>query len=398
MRWHMGTGDAGIMPLLRDSRTDASGARQALLRHSPVATIHLDAIADNVHRLAAQAPRSGLIAVVKADGFGHGMVPVAQAALGSGATACGVTSLQEAYELRRAGVRGRIVSWLNPVGADFDWAIRADVDLAVPDREHLAAVIQAASTTRMRARVHLNVDVGMARDGASSGELNALFEHAALAEQARLIDVVGLMGHLPNAERGPAFNDDGIAQFDAASERARVAGLRPDRHLAATAAALTDPRTHRDAIRPGAGLVGIDPSGTVELSGAMTLTAPVVHTIDVAAGTPVGYGSTWRAPAGTSLALLPLGYADDIPREVRGASVLLAGRRRPIVGRVSMDQIVVDLGNDSVSLGEIATVFAPRGASLAPTVAEWAEWSGTIPHSIVTGIGPRIVRIYEENS
>lgn len=381
------------MTLVQERRT--ARAHDTLLRHGPVATISLGAVARNVRTLAAAAPRSGLIAVVKADGYGHGMVPVAKAALAAGATACGVTSLDEAYALRRSGVQGRIVSWLNPRDADFHWAVRADVDLAVATRSHLSAVIQAALDTRMRARVHLHVDTGMARDGTPEYEIAGLIEHAALAQQSRTIDVVGLMGHLPNAERGVAFNDDGLQRFSSATRLAQLAGLRPMRHLAATAATLTDPRTQLDAIRPGVGLVGVDPSGTADLEGAMTLTAPVTHTFEVAAGTPVGYGGAWRAPRPTSLALLPLGYADGIPREVQGAQVFLAGRRRPVVGRVSMDQIVVDLGDAHADLGEIATVFAPSGG--APTIQDWAAWSGTIPHTILTGLGARVVRRYEES-
>jgi alanine racemase len=174
---------------------------------------------------------------------------------------------------------------------------------------------------------------------------------------------------------------------------ARGHGLRPPlRHLAATAATLTDPATLHNLSRVGAGLVGIDPSGTTRLSPALTLSAPVVGVRRVAAGTTVGDGASWQTARATTLALLPVGYADGIPRAASGrAEVLLRGRRRPLVGLVSMDQVVVDLGDDHVELGEPATVFGP-GHSGEPTAAEWAGWAGTIEHEIVTGIGARVVR------
>jgi alanine racemase len=169
--------------------------------------------------------------------------------------------------------------------------------------------------------------------------------------------------------------------------------LRPPlRHLAATAATLTDPLSQHTLCRVGAGLVGIDPTRTTPLRPAMTLTAPVVTLRDVAPGTPVGYGHTWASPRATRLALLPLGYADGLPRAASGrAEVLLRGRRCPVVGLVSMDQVVVDVGTLPVTVGDVATVFGP-GDHGEPTVAEWAAWSGTIEHEIVTGIGARVLR------
>lgn len=371
--------------------------RDSLLRRSAVATTHPRAVTENVRHLLRVAGASSLIAVVKADGFGHGMIPVAQASLEGGAAALGVTSLDEAQILRNHGITSPVLSWLNSPDADFEWACESDIDIAIPSRVHLDAVARAAGSTQRRARVHLDVDVGMARDGAPRDEVADLTERAAQLHQRGVIDVVGLMGHLPNADQGPDASDPGIARFHEIARLVRAAGLRPRLHLAATAAALTDPRTHVDAIRPGAGLVGIDPSGTVELEWAMTLSAPVVHTQHVAAGTAVGYGSTWHAPRETTLALLPVGYADGIPREIEGAYVWLAGRRRPVVGRVSMDAIVIDTMGDLVPLGEVATIFGPQRDDPVPTAAEWATWANTIAHCIVTGIGPRVIRHYEEN-
>jgi alanine racemase len=211
--------------------------------------------------------------------------------------------------------------------------------------------------------------------------------------------VVGVMGHLGCAEvPGHPANAAGRARFRWGVQVARRHGLRPPlRHLAATAATLTDPASLHTMSRVGAGLVGIDPSGTTRLSPALTLTAPVVGVRRVGAGTAVGYGHAWSSPRPTTLALLPVGYADGLPRGCEGrAEVWLVGRRRPVVGRVSMDQVVVDCGDDPVAVGAVATVFGP-GRAGEPTVAEWAAWAGTIEHEIVTGIGGRVTRVVRDS-
>jgi alanine racemase len=360
----------------------------------PALRVDLGAVADNVRRFASLTP-GALMAVVKADGFGHGAVDVAQTALAHGASWLGVTSLWEAFALRESGLRAPVLSWLNPVDADFLEARRLDVDVAVPSEAHLRAVAGAGLAAGVACRVHLHLDVGMARDGAAPAEWHRLCRLAREAERAGAVRVVGVMGHLGNAETpGDPANAQGRRRFAWGLDAARAAGLRPPlRHLAATAATLTYPASLHTMSRVGAGLVGIDPSGTTRLSPALTLTAPVVAVRRVAVGTPVGYGGVWRAPRATTLALLPVGYADGVPRSasLRG-EVLVRGRRRPIAGRVSMDQVVVDLGDDGVEPGDPATVFGP-GLVGEPTVAEWAAWAGTIEHEIVTGIGARVSRV-----
>lgn len=351
--------------------------------------VDLDAVAANTRLLADRTP-GALMAVVKADGFGHGAAGVARTALAHGASWLGVTSVEEALALRAAGLSAPVLSWLNPVDADFVAAVGSGVDVAVPSLAHLEAVTRAG----IGARVHLHLDTGMARDGAAPEEWDALCRAARTAERTGLLRVVGVMGHLGCADvpDDPA-NAAGRLAFTWGVQVARAAGLRPAlRHLAATAATLTDPASLHTMSRVGAGLVGIDPSGTTRLSPALTLTAPVVGTRRVAAGTSVGYGHDWHADRATTLALLPLGYADGLPRATGGrAEVWLAGRRRPVVGRVSMDQVVVDLGDDAVLPGTLATVFGP-GRYGEPTAAEWAAWAGTIEHEIVTGIGARVGR------
>lgn len=355
----------------------------------PTLTIDPAAIAANTRLLAGRATDE-LMAVVKADGFGHGAVTVARTALANGATGLGVTSIAEGLALREAGLRAPVLSWLNPVDADFATAVANDLGLAVPSAAHLDTVLREAPG----ARVHLHLDTGLARDGAEPTAWARLCRTARRAEQAGRLRVVGVMGHLPCAdEPGHPANAAGRTRFAWGVETARAAGLRPAvRHLAATSATLTDPRSHHTTVRVGAGLVGIDPSGSTALSWAMTLTAPVVSVRRVRGGTGVGYGHTWIAPRATTLALLPLGYADGLPRAASGrAEVLLRGRRRPVVGRVSMDQVVVDVGDEPVLAGETATVLGP-GHDGEPTPADWGAWSDTLPHEVVTGFGPRIAR------
>jgi len=350
-------------------------------------SVDLEAIAANVRLLAARTPR--LMAVVKADGFGHGAAALASTAVANGATSLGVTSIDEALALRAAGLTAPILSWLNPVDADFESAVRAGVELAVPSLETLASVAAVGG-----ARVHLHLDCGLARDGVPPALWAQLCLAARRAERQGRLRVVGVMGHLARADRpGDPSNALGRTRFAWGVEVARTAGLRPaQRHLAATAAALTDPLAHHTMCRVGAGLVGIDPSGTTRLRPAMTLTAPVVSVRGVRAGTGVGYGHTHVTDRATQLALLPLGYADGLPRSASNlAEVWIRGRRCRVVGRISMDQTVVDLGPEPVLPGETATVFGPGDAG-EPTAADWARWSGTIEHEIVTGIGARVHR------
>ena len=358
-----------------------------------VLTVDLQAIAANT-RLFASRTRAEVMAVVKADGFGHGGADAARAALANGATWLGVTSIAEGLALREAGLAAPVLSWLNPVDADFGLALAAGIDLAVPSLQHLSVVIDAAAASGRRARVHLQLDVGMARDGCEPAGWPGLCRAACGGEQRGVLQVVGLMGHLGCADN-PAdpCNKAGRACFGCGVETARAAGLRPAvRHLAATAATLTDSRTHHTLCRIGAGLVGIDPSRTTRLHPALTLTAPVVAVRRVRAGRPVGYGHSWTAPADTTLGLLPAGYADGLPRAASGhAEVMVRGRRCPVAGLISMDQTVIDLRSQQVHPGEIATVFGP-GTSGEPTAADWAAWAGTIEHEIVTGVGARVRR------
>jgi alanine racemase len=348
------------------------------------------AVASNVAVFRART-RARIMAVVKADGYGHGAVTVARAAVAAGAQWLGVTDLAEAYALRVAGIKVPILAWLNPAGLDAETAATARVDVAVSSSAELAALCRPGSAG---IRVHLNLDTGMAREGCPAAEWDALIAHAHRCQQRGQIRVVGLMGQLPQADQGqPAANQEAVKRMTAAREILLSAGFgAPIVHLAATAGVLHDPATHFDLVRVGAGLVGIDPAGITALHAASRLTAPVVHNARVDPGTPVGYGGTYVTDIRTNLCVLPLGYADGIPREISPeAAVEISGRRYPVVGRVSMDQLVVATGDECFPRGTTATIFGPSGEA-APTIQDWARWAGTIPHTIVTGIGPRVRR------
>lgn len=248
---------------------------QRMTKGRATAVVDLSAVQDNAWlfaRLFARRNAGGLMAVVKADGFGHGAVPVARAALAGGADWLGVTTMDEALQLRTAGLSGPILSWLNAVDADFDIALRHRIDLAVPGVSHLAAVTAAADRTGRCARIHLHLDTGTACDGAAPGEWPQLFLRTAAAAahgQVQLVGVMGRLGHTDNPD--DAHNTNGRLAFERGITAARHAGFAPGiRHLAATAATLADPRTHYDLSRIGAGLIGIDPSGRTPLRPAMS--------------------------------------------------------------------------------------------------------------------------------
>lgn len=340
-----------------------------------------------------------LMAVLKADAFGHGAI--ARSVLEAGATSIGVTSVDEALALRAAGVDAPILSWLNPVDADFATAVLADIDLAVSSPELLQAVARAATQGRRRARIHLHIDVGMARDGSPVAGWSSLCTIARELERLGAVHVVGVMGHMSCADQpGHPQNIRERLVFANAVRTARRRGLAPSvTHLAATAATLTGVGAGFGLHRIGAGLFGIDPSGrSGDLRPALSLVTHVVTSREVESGTGVGYGLDHVADRRTHLALLPLGYGDGLPRAAsERAGVLVRGRRRPLVGRFSMDMVVVDTGDDDVAPGEPVTVFGP-GDRGEPTVAEWARWAGTIEHEIVTRVGSRVARVHRTST
>ncbi|GAA1217577.1 alanine racemase [Kitasatospora nipponensis] len=360
------------------------------------AVIDLAAIAHNTEVLAAHA-RGALLAVVKADGFGHGAVPVARTALAAGASWLGVTSVREALELRAAGITAPVLSWLHLPDEDFAPALRAGIDLSVSSPEHLAAIAACAERTGVTARVHLKVDTGLRRGGVVPADWPALTVRARDLERAGLLAVRGLWSHLVDADRPGRHTAAQVREFEQAVRCARQAGLRPElRHLANSAACLSAPQTHYELVRAGLGVYGIEPVPGRDhgLRPAMTLRARAATARPVAAGEGVSYGHEYTAPADGTLLLVPVGFADGVPRAAGGrARMWVAGSRRPVAGRIAMDQCVLDAGAAEVGIGEEVLVFGP-GDRGEPTAAEWAQWAGTNPHEVLTGIGARVTRRY----
>jgi len=364
--------------------------------------IDLDAIARNVRTIAERVAPAEVMAVVKANAYGHGAVEAARAALAGGATRLGVADLDEAFELREAGVDAPILAWLHDPDADFAAAVAADVEVGVSSLDQLERAASAATATGSRspAAVHLKIDTGLSRNGVPEAEWPAIVARAAELERAGRVTVAGVFSHFANTSR--EVDAAQLAVFERALERATTAGLNPTvRHLASSEQAIRDPSARYDVVRIGIGVYGLTPFGDgttctdLGLTPAMTLRARVAAVRQVDAGAGASYGHLWHADAPTTLALVPLGYADGIPRHATGggAEVLLAGARRPVVGRVAMDQFIVDVGDAPVAVGDEVIVFGDP-ASGAPTADEWAEASGTIGYEIVTRIGPRVPRRY----
>ncbi|KAA2261454.1 alanine racemase [Solihabitans fulvus] len=361
------------------------------------ACVELDAIGGNVE-LIARHTDAEIMAVVKANGFAHGSVQTARAAVAHGATWLGVTSCAEALALRRAGLTVPVLCWLTAPGQDFGEVIAAGVDLAVSSVPHLRAVAAEADRLGTRAMVHLKADTGLSRNGATPEDWPELVAAARRRERAGTLRVRGVWSHLAHADQPahPGVGDQ-VRRFERLVGQARSAGLDPDLvHLANSAAALAHPETHYGLVRAGIAIYGVEPvlGRTFGLRPAMTLRARVVLAKRVAADTGVSYGHRYTTTDQATLALVPLGYADGVPRSASTlGAVWLNGERRPIAGSIAMDQFVVDAGHAHVEIGDEVVVFGP-GDLGEPTVLDWARWSGTIPHEILTGIGDRVPRSY----
>jgi alanine racemase len=369
------------------------------------AVVDLAAVRHNVGVLAASAPSAQVMAVVKADGYGHGAEPVARAALSAGASWLGVCTIEEALDLRAAGIDAPVLSWLHLPDDDFAAAVAAGVDLSVASREHLAAVVAGARVAGRPARLHLKIDTGLSRNGAAASGWADLLDDAAKAAADGTCDVVAVWSHLAHADAPHHPTLDRQAQrLQAAWRAARDRGLGQAgvllRHLANSAATLTRPDLHFDIVRPGIAVYGLDPLdrpvADSPLRPAMTLRARVALVKRVPAGEGVSYGHEWTTPEETTLALLPIGYADGVPRRLNAGGrmrVLLGGRVLPVVGRVCMDQVVVDCGpGGEVAVGEHAVLFGP-GDHGEPTAQDWADELGTIHYEVATGVhGRRVTR------
>jgi alanine racemase len=363
------------------------------------AEIDLAAIAANV---ALLQERSGVpvMAVVKADAYGHGLVPVARAAVAAGAPWLGVALLEEALALREAEVSAPILAWLVPPGSDYITAVENEIDLAVPSMAIYEEILVAGAHTKKRPRIHIEADTGMTRGGFLE-EWEPFLQR--ISETKDKIEVVGFFSHFARAEEPRELqNSVQVRRFIEMSDDLNRIGIEPEiHHLSNSAATLVDASAHFDLVRSGIAMYGLSPDvknlGTSEQLGlkpAMTLKAKIHLVKDVPANTPVGYGAITSTRLDTKLGVIAMGYADGIPRIAQNAGVFVNGQRAPIIGRVSMDQFVVDLGRESsAKAGDWVTVFGP-GVSGEYTADDWGDASLSINYEIVTRIGPRVPRIY----
>jgi alanine racemase len=332
------------------------------------------------------------LAVVKADGYGHGAVTAARAALAGGATWLGVADPEEALALRRAGVDAPLLAWILHTDADFGPVVAQGIDLGVSSEAQLERV----AATAPGAAVQIKLDTGLSRNGVEARAWGRVFETAAALEHEGVLRVRGLFSHLANTSP----EEDVLAEqrFADATRLARGAGLDPALlHLSSTAAAVSRDQSAYTMVRCGIGIYGVSPFGDPAripegLRPAMTLATEVAAVRRVVPGAGVSYDHVWRATEATTLALVPTGYADGVPRAASNrAEVLLGGKRRPVRGRIAMDQFLVDVGDDEVQVGDEVVLFGDP-ATGAPSADDWGVWAGTIGYEIVTRIGPRVER------
>ena len=366
------------------------------------AEINLLAIADNL-KLIKSKTNAQVLAVVKADAYGHGLIQVGKVAEDAGADWLGTALLEEGITLRNSGIKIPIISWLTPLGEDFNTAINLDIDLSISSTELLTEVISAGKLVKKIPRVHIEVDTGMSRGGVGDDWQTFLTE-LSKAVAANEINIVGIWSHFARAdEPEEVMNKEQLTVFEDRIKSASATGIKAEFiHISNSAASLTNKSAHKNIIRWGIGLYGLSPdlnnlgdSKSLNLKPAMRLKAKLHLVKAVKAGVSVGYGGTAITKSDTKLGVVTLGYADGIPRNTNNlAGVFVAGKRAPLIGRVSMDQFVVDLGINSLAkTGDEVIVFGD-GAGGEYTADEWAKASGTINYEIVTRIGSRVPRIY----
>jgi alanine racemase len=365
--------------------------------------VDLAAIRHNVRTLKRVVGPAQLMTVVKADGYGHGLVPSARAARDAGADWLGVATIDEALALRESGDSGRLLCWLGVPGEDYAMAVAAGVDVTAYSLAELDEIRAGASAAGCPARLQLKVDTGLSRGGAPMAAWADVVAAARDGERAGHWRVTGIWSHFAcsDAPEHPA-NDAQERVFREALAIAEAAGLQPEvRHLANSAAAILRPSARFDLVRCGLASYGLDPAPgwtpDLGLAPAMTARATLAMVKQVATGDGVSYGHTWIAEHATTLGLVPIGYGDGVPRHASSsAETWVAGKRRPIRGRICMDQFVVDLSGEPAEAGDDVVLFGP-GRAGEPTAQDWADACETISYEIVTRIGGRMARRYVDD-
>src|SRR5450631_606407 len=372
-------------------------------RHTARATVDLDAICRNVEVLRKHAGSAAVMAVVKADAYGHGLLPSARSSLSGGASWLGVAQLSEAMVLRENGIQAPLLSWLHVPGSDFAAAIAAGIDLSVSALWSLAEITGAARDLGQTARIHLKVDTGLGRNGAFGDDWTQLLAAARRLEAEGLVRIVGVWSHFVYADEPthPTVRRQ-QEQFGQAVRDAERAGCDLEvRHIANSAATLTNPGAAFALVRPGLAVYGLSPVPSLGdprsfgLTPAMTLSADLAVTKQLPAGQGISYGHNYFTTQDTTVGLVPMGYADGIPRNATNVGpVSLGGIRHTVAGRVCMDQFVVDLGPTSRAQAGDPVVLFGAGESGEPTAQDWAEATDTISYEIICRIGSRVPRVY----
>lgn len=368
-------------------------------------TIDHSALAHNIEAIAGWVKPAQVMAVVKADGYGHGAVEVAQTAVAAGATWLGTAHIREALTLREAGITAPLLAWLHTVRTPFRAAVEHNIDIGVSSLRELEAIAEAARAADLPARIHMKIDTGLSRNGAVPEVWDDLCKRAAELQQAGIVRVVGVFTHFATADDpdGEAAVDEQLAQYHQAVDVARKHGLTVDvRHVANSPALFSRPDTHLDMVRAGVAIYGLSPFANrtpedLGLRQVMSFGTTVAQNKPVNEGTGVSYGHAYRCQAPTRLALIPCGYADGVPRIAEGAPVWIDGQYYRVAGRIAMDQFVVDLEIDrddelTAPVGALVELFGPQSGL---TSDAWAQAAGTINYELVTRIGCRVPRIHK---
>lgn len=369
------------------------------------ATIDHSALAHNIDTIARWVKPAQVMAVVKADGYGHGAVEVAQTAVAAGATWLGTAHIREALTLRKAGITAPLLAWLHTVNTPFDAAVAHNIDIGISGPE-IEAVAEAARTADLPARVHLKIDTGLSRNGAVPEHWDALCRRAAELQQSGIVRVVGVFTHFAVADDpvGESVVDDQLRVYHEAVETARKHGLTVDvRHVANSPALLSRPDSHLDMVRAGVAIYGLSPFAdrTAEdlgLRPVMSLGTTVAHNKPADEGTGVSYGFAYRCEAPTRLALIPTGYADGVPRSAESAPVWVDGQYYQVAGRIAMDQFVVDLKTtrDDETTAPVGAPVELFGSKSGIPSDAWAQAADTINYELVTRIGSRVPRVHQQ--
>lgn len=359
------------------------------------AKINLAAIEHNI-KVLRETAGVPVLAVVKADGYGHGAVPVALAAKDAGAEWLGVAFLDEALELRNNGVPGRILVWLLNEKENFEEAFDQDIDLSVSSIAMAMKIDELAKVRHMRANLHVEVDTGLSRAGVSISDYSNFFKELAKLEN---VDLVSIWSHLACADEPThAANKMQKENYESALVAAKENGLVPQiRHLANSAGALVHPEMRYDLVRCGIATYGIAPGGDLpdatkfNLKPAMTVVSQIAAVRRLNAGDGVSYSFKWTAKKPTTVGLIPIGYADGVMRHIsKTGSVTYKGNQFKIVGTVCMDQFIVDFGDEDIAVGDEVILFGEGGLP----AHDWALQVDAIGYELATRLGSRIQRTY----